>query len=358
MEFNFSFNSSERPFLGHAKPKMKWFKAKHVINPGGFIVKAPGAEWEYYDPFARFSASKTASRDEKPYLQLANIDLSNEQKILKFVENYGRLGISSFTTLHGSASLSPSAIQDMKLMREKGPDGRVEWWEHLDLFREKAQELSLLIKLISSIQKPDYVRLVKLFMDPMPRSALRLVGDNEDQALGQLQELHEKLNAGQDPLLFKNEPSLIRLRQTASAIIESLLAFALEKIVIRPRVTDDGWIEDSWGYNSLLASLYLMLYLDSKNQSFQICNNVNCGKPFPTTNNIKLFCDQTCAANEWQRKYRLFIKEKDRRFSELQTLMKNKDGSYEAEKEKYDNWLASIESKKHHKWKGDESGTR
>lgn len=111
-------------------------------------------------------------------------------------------------------------------------------------------------------------------------------------------ECYTKLEAKESMILTE------ALGKISKFLIERELNYHLSEI--RP-VYNVETMQPNWNLPSLLSAMYLSLfYLDSRQESYRACQNINCGQFFlvSRTNSIKKYCCVYCTNAVSQRKYK------------------------------------------------------
>lgn len=240
-----------------------WFRLKYeiTVQEGVKVITAlSGSEVEWYDPLSSSVLPKRPHWAEEqenvsPHTDLASLNLNSINKILKFVNNWGLLGLWKVPDYQKAANLqgkntfrigngrfSEWFLHPHKLKNHS-------WQEPLEIFIEAAEKYQKLFSDISEVGKPEGY-----------------------QALSITIKLNSELR-GIRPGISFNEKG--------------------ERFAI-------------WQFNSLYDFVHLQIFLSlMNNKAFRRCKYVKCRRFFVTTHRENQYCSNLCRTNHLVKSHRL-----------------------------------------------------
>ncbi len=290
-----------------------WYRQKYYIEDG--FIKPYGGNIEAYNPFDFY---KEGNREwNNLHHAFARIDLENEQEIEGFCSKFGLLGLFNreiskvVSYRHGndlyyagvprrSDELMPmdKLISKFHIDRERfsGPketmdkdgytllqDNRItalDTWELVGDFKRECRRFKWIIDIQAAVADNDIFKIKELLKE------------SDSPVYHDLAK-----ETGKRVLLVANGVIMWHINQELENMVSPLLTFDDKSNRISKSVM--------WRCESLLTSLYTMLFLDiTRGALTRRCKKADCGRFFEAANASVKYCDSSCQVADKTKRYR------------------------------------------------------
>jgi len=237
-----------------------WYTWENYEISDGLIqpVKQKGKPPTFYRPMDYFTPP-TKREIHSLYLHFGNINMEDDRSILFFVNRFGLLGLQE--------KEDAEAEKDNPEEEEENPQYELSDWGmpgSLAKFKEEVKDFKFLLKLAKAIR-------------------------TEDESWGELENL-----AGQIGFNEKVVSDEISLLEGVRLYLSLMVSAGMEGV--QPVMAyDNGCFNWKWNFPSLLACIYLQLFLViTGNYYIKKCRRSTCGIWFATNRRDAQYCSDLC----------------------------------------------------------------
>ncbi|MBU3075622.1 CGNR zinc finger domain-containing protein [Clostridium estertheticum] len=292
-----------------------WGKYACKIEDGIKIVKITTEPTELYNPFNSYTQDNTTSL----HIQFASIDVNDPKNILDFINKFGFLGLDIrnrfekielelgflsmelFKYITGKENIidnKESLISTAKNMYNI-TIGSSDLLSHHSIHEESLDDISYEITRLK-----DLLTLIEKKDSSNPEQLYELIYNASDHFSRYLFERDNNEQKG----------NLDILKSTANDCIMDAINKEIQHVspLLVPNASSSGSFDTKWNSNTLISTIYTMLYLDLiVGKRIKKCKNLTCGKFFDVygANTRKKFCTTKCAQSNASREYRKREKE-------------------------------------------------
>lgn len=295
--------------------KTMWSKYHCKIKDNLSIIRIEDEPYQLYNPFDYYSPNDSASL----HIQFASIDITDNEAILDFINQFGFLGISIKNRFNDiEKHLGFFSMNVLNYLNEKEPCQN-DKYILLNFIKENLKltvsfDESLSYEAIYEESLEDISSEIKTF-----NSLLILIEKKNTATPEYLYELISNISSYEkyfsSNLKERTNGNIDLLKSYVTELIINTINKAIEHINPSLILNSDcnSTYKPQWNSKSLISAMYTMLYLDLvQGITIKKCKNTTCTAFFEIygMDHRKEFCSKKCAQSNASREYRKRIKER------------------------------------------------